>query len=302
MSMKMAMTKAMPARNPWIVRSTVACMFIALISIAILARGRAGVFQSQKDASMSFLSSKNAERCSTGRDPWIPPTVASALLHYATSKIIPQQNTAEIMLSFKVLAARSPCNFLVFGLGYDSTLWNALNYGGRTVFLEEDLNWINEMHKTHPELKAYHVNYPTNLTQADSLLQYYSSDPSCNPKQGLVGSECKLALTNLPEEIYSVEWDVIMIDAPRGYFDAAPGRMTAIFSASVMARNRNKDGVTDVYLHDVDRKVEKMYAEEFLCRENLVNASGRLWHFRIEPTTANRIGFCRKSARSTLQF
>ncbi|KAL8193490.1 hypothetical protein R6Q57_026625 [Mikania cordata] len=50
-----------------------------------------------------------------------------------------------------------------------------------------------------------------------------------------------------------------MIDAPRGYFA----------EAAVMARNRKKSGVTHVFLHDVDRRVEKSYAEEFLCRKYL---------------------------------
>jgi len=92
-----------------------------------------------------------------------------------------------------------------------------------------------------------------------------------------------LALDNLPDEVYEREWDLIMIDAPRGYFPEAPGRMGAIFSAAVMARNRKGSGATHVFLHDVDRKVEKMYAEEFLCRKNLVKAVGRLWHFEIPP-------------------
>ncbi|CAI0627314.1 unnamed protein product [Linum tenue] len=76
-----------------------------------------------------------------------------------------------------------------------------------------------------------------------------------------------------------------MIDAPRGYFAEAPGRMGAIFSAAVMARARKGSGVTHVFLHDVDRKVEKAFAEEFLCRKYLVKGVGRLWHFEIPPAS-----------------
>lgn len=75
----------------------------------------------------------------------------------------------------------------------------------------------------------------------------------------------------------------MMIDAPKGYFAEAPGRMAAIFSAAVMARDRKGSGVTHVFLHDVDRKVEKVFAEEFLCRKYLVKGVGRLWHFQIPP-------------------
>ena len=77
-----------------------------------------------------------------------------------------------------------------------------------------------------------------------------------------------------------------MIDAPKGYFAEAPGRMAAIYSASVMARNRKKSGVTHIFLHDVDRRVEKTFAEEFLCKKHLVTGVGRLWHFEI-PSAAN---------------
>ncbi|MCL7027188.1 hypothetical protein MKW94_025224 [Papaver nudicaule] len=77
-----------------------------------------------------------------------------------------------------------------------------------------------------------------------------------------------------------------MIDAPKGYFAEAPGRMAAIWSAAVMARNRKGPGVTHVFLHDVDRKVEKRFAMEFLCKKYLVKAVGRLWHFEI-PSMAN---------------
>ncbi|MCI20313.1 glucuronoxylan 4-O-methyltransferase 1-like [Trifolium medium] len=69
--------------------------------------------------------------------------------------------------------------------------------------------------------------------------------------------------------------------------------MAAVFSAAVMARNRKGSGVTNVFLHDVDRKVEKVYAEEFLCKKNLVKGAGRLWHFQIPPSNdTNAARFC----------
>jgi uncharacterized protein (TIGR01627 family) len=79
-----------------------------------------------------------------------------------------------------------------------------------------------------------------------------------------------LALDNLPEEVYEREWDLIIIDAPRGYFTEAPGRIRVILLATVMARNRKGFGETHVFLDDGDRTVEKIYAEEFLCSKSLV--------------------------------
>lgn len=106
-------------------------------------------------------------------------------------------------------------------------------------------------------------------------------------------SDCRLILPGLPDEVYDKEWDMIMIDAPRGYFPEAPGRMGAIFTAAIMAKRRVKPGVTQVFLHDVERRVEKLYAKEFLCMGNKVEGVGRLWHFEIPPATNTSHGsFC----------
>jgi hypothetical protein len=61
--------------------------------------------------------------------------------------------------------------------------------------------------------------------------------------------------------------------------------MAAIWTAAAMARARRGEGDTDVFLHDVDRKVEKEYAQEFLCDRFKVEAAGRLWHFSIPPVS-----------------
>ncbi|XP_073021106.1 arabinogalactan O-methyltransferase 1-like [Primulina eburnea] len=218
-----------------------------------------------------------------------------AIRHYATSRVVPQQSFGEITLSFDVLRRTAPCNFLVFGLGHDSLMWASLNPGGTTLFLEEDPKWVQTVLKDAPALRADTVKYRTQLQQADELLRHYQNEPDCSViKSFLRGNEkCRLALNMLSDKVYDTEWDLIMVDAPRGYFAEAPGRMAAIYSAAVMARNRKKSGVTHVFLHDVDRKVEKQYAEKFLCRKYRVNAAGRLWHFEIPPAaTATGGDFC----------
>eukprot|EP01018_Ginkgo_biloba_P010167 Gb_31046 [translate_table: standard] len=222
----------------------------------------------------------------------LPSSVAQALIHYAASNITPQQTPPELNIAAGVMAIKSPCNFLVFGLGYDSLLWSTLNHGGRTIFLEEDKDWIAQVARKHPELKAYHVEYSTMVTQAEDLLKNAHSE-DCSPAQNLEPetSRCILALKNLPAEIYNTKWDAIMIDAPRGYFPEAPGRMTAIYTAAVMARNRRKKGNTDIFVHDVDRSVEDSYSKAFLCEENLVGFEGRLWHFSV-PAKKGLDSFC----------
>ncbi|KAJ6703152.1 hypothetical protein OIU85_029153 [Salix viminalis] len=214
-------------------------------------------------SSFGFCSLASA-KARAAADYEATPIQLQSILHYATSKIVPQQSLAEISVTFDVLKTRSPCNFLVFGLGFDSLMWTSLNPHGTTLFLEEDPQWVQTIVEKAPTLNAHTVQYRTQLQEADSLLK------------------------NVPE------WDLIMIDAPKGYFPEAPGRMAAIFSAVVMARGRKGSGVTHVFLHDVDRRVEKTFAEEFLCRKYLVKAVGRLWHFEIPAANVSQSGgwFC----------
>ncbi|KAK8545883.1 hypothetical protein V6N13_067138 [Hibiscus sabdariffa] len=208
-----------------------------------------------------------------------PPSLANALIHYATTNITPQQTLKEISVSARVLEKKSPCNFLVFGLGRDSLMWTSLNHGGRTVFLEEDKAWIEQIKGEIPSLESYHVEYVTRVNQADGLMERGMKE-ECKVVGDPRFSKCELALKGFPNEIYDVEWDLIMVDAPTGFHDEAPGRMNAIYTAGLMARNRGQ-GETDVFVHDVDRVVEDKFSKAFLCEGYLREQQGRLRHFNI---------------------
>ncbi|GJN27984.1 hypothetical protein PR202_gb16059 [Eleusine coracana subsp. coracana] len=218
--------------------------------------------------------------------------LADAAVSYAVAPTVPQQSRAEIALSLAVLRRRAPLRLLVFGLGRDSALWHALNPGGATVFLEEDPVWYRLVRRQSPFLRAHLVAYRTRLDHADRLLDSYRAHHSCLPDDSSDGTltvrgnaACPLALHDLPPEVYETEWDMVMVDAPKGYFAAAPGRMAAIWTVAAMAHGRHGEGDTDVFLHDVDRRVEKAFAEEFLCKRFHVGAVGRLWHFQIPPVS-----------------
>ncbi|KAK7258998.1 hypothetical protein RIF29_24592 [Crotalaria pallida] len=220
-----------------------------------------------------------------------PPSLTNALIHYVTTNITPQQTLHEISISSRVLQKKSPCNFLVFGLGHDSLMWTALNYGGRTVFLEEDKSWINQIQQKIPSLEAYHVVYDTKVHQADELMKI-GMEEDCKMVTDPRFSKCQLSHKGFPSEIYDIEWDVIMVDAPTGYFDGAPGRMSAIYTAGLIARNK-ENGETDVFVHDVDRNVEDKFSKAFLCEGYLREQEGRIRHFTI-PSHRARLGrpFC----------
>lgn len=228
----------------------------------------------------------------------IPKDVIGALLHYAVSSTSPQMSQEEIGLIANVVLQKSPCNILVFGLGHESFLLRILNFAGRTVFLDESENWVNRFEEKHPQMEAYEVQYTTKVSESKELLALAKEQrgADCGPVQNLLFSDCKLAINDLPNNIYEVGWDVIFIDGPRGYFPGAPGRMSAIFTAAVLARSKREHKVTDIFVHDSNREVEKAYSSEFLCKENLVSTVGMLAHYRIRTMDKDSMEFCTVNA------
>lgn len=187
---------------------------------------------------------------------------------YATIKLMRKYNELlltiqELQAIINAVRAKPACNFLVFGLGNDSRFWAQLNRTGQTVFLEDDQAWFANITKKNPHLTAHRIDYHSRLSQADELL----------------GSPAVFDLA-LPPFVRKIQWDVILVDAPLGWGESAPGRMKSIAAASRLVRN---DG--DVFVHDCDRPVEKNFSEKYLRRENLVAEVGRLRHFRMEKRT-----------------
>ncbi|XP_019243141.1 PREDICTED: glucuronoxylan 4-O-methyltransferase 1-like [Nicotiana attenuata] len=221
----------------------------------------------------------------------IPSSVAKSLIHYATSNTTPQQKLDEISITSNILDKKSPCNFLVFGLGHDSLMWHTLNFGGRTIFLDEDIIWIEKIKKKFPMLESYHVTYDSKVKEANVLMEA-GKKPDCTTIVDPRYSKCQLALKGLPNEIYDIKWDLIMVDAPTGFHKNAPGRMTAIYTAGMMARNK-ENGETHVFVHDVHRNIEDKFSRQFLCDGYMKEQVGKLRHFTI-PSHKNNLNmpFC----------
>lgn len=238
------------------------------------------VHETDEDKPSPSSSPSSSSSCPSQTCNKIPPSLANALVHYATSNVTPQQTLNEISVSLRVLEKKSPCNFLVFGLGHDSLMWTALNHGGRTVFLEEDKSWIEQIQSQLPNLESHHVVYDTRITQADELMEVGRSNEECKRVTDPRFSKCQLSLKGLPEEVLEIDWDVIMVDAPTGWHEGAPGRMSAIYTAGLIARNK-QHGDTDVFVHDVDRQVEDQFSKAFLCEGYLVEQQGRIRHFNV---------------------
>ncbi|XP_020207748.1 protein IRX15-LIKE [Cajanus cajan] len=247
--------------------------------------------------------SSTASVASSAPSSSLPPSVAKALLHYAaasnaTAKPMSPAETAAV--SAAVLLSPRP-NFLIFGLTHESLLWAALNHRGRTVFLDENEYAISKFESSNPGVEAYDVQFTTKVSEYPKLLAQARAQAQgdCRPVQNLLFSECRLAINDLPNHLYQVPWDVILVDGPRGYSPAAPGRMAAIFTAAVLARSK-KAGETHVFVHDVEREVEMVFSDEFLCRENLVDSVDSLAHFVVASQARHRkkAVFC-KNPRSS---
>ena len=150
--------------------------------------------------------------------------------------------------------SRPGCSLLVFGCGNDSVFWEKINRNGTTAFLEDDPEWLELARSRLTTGQAYPVRYGTRLSEWQSLLD----------------SPEKLEL-ELPAEISSRRWDVVLVDGPAGYTDDSPGRMKSIYAASRLVAPGGC-----VFVHDCDRPAERHYAARYLENRRLfVEARGR---------------------------
>jgi len=166
---------------------------------------------------------------------------------------------------------RAPCNVLVFGVGNDSAMWREINTGGLTTFIENDNEWIEKITNNSPDIDIVKCSYTTKLLEADSLLQQHKNGE-------------RVLLLELPERVRRIAWDIIVIDAPFGGTIEAPGRMQSIFEAYQLSQH---GGTVDIFIHDINRPVEKMYADYFFGVATIQAQFSRLRHVRISSTSNN---------------
>jgi glucuronoxylan 4-O-methyltransferase len=107
--------------------------------------------------------------------------------------------------------------------------------------LEGEGKWIDLTKKAVPSIEAKHIRFPTRVS--DSLPAREAYVESFPP----------------PPEMYSAEWDIILIDAPAGFDSDSPGRSLPIYWASKVSKP-----TTHIFVDDASRSVERAYAQMFL--------------------------------------
>jgi uncharacterized protein (TIGR01627 family) len=173
-----------------------------------------------------------------------------------------QLNLNELTMVEAALKTRSNnATFLVFGLGRDSKLWQAVNKSGLTVFLEDDRRWYEAVTTRHRSLRAHLVSYST---RRDEFALEAAWDAA------------KRRALELPDEVRRQRWDVVLVDGPAGDVGSAPGRLQSICAARQLAAFGG-----DVFIHDVDRDLERGCCDLFFADAELVGAVGRMRHYRV---------------------
>ncbi|XP_073047410.1 protein IRX15-LIKE-like [Primulina eburnea] len=272
-----------PSHRTWLVIFILLFLFFAFIIITT------------KDAVVADRTTGNAAAESKGQ---LPRSIFDTLLQYASDNVTVSGRLSSTELKSVASVLRTcttPCNFLVFGITHETLLWNSLNQNGRTVFIDESSYHVSKLEEKHPGIEVYDVQFTTKVRELRDLMEHYKlqARSECRPVQNLLFSECRLALNDLPNHIYDVAWDVILIDGPRGYFSEAPGRMAAIFTAGVLARSKKgSSAATHVFVHEIDREAERVCSEEFLCAENLSEKKDLLAHFVVGRMEATGFNFC----------
>ncbi len=117
-----------------------------------------------------------------------------------------------------------------------------MNSTGRTVFIEDNCGWLNEVTYNYPYLTAFHVTFDTKLSEWREFLDVKHR-----------------RMPRLPETLIKEHWDIVLVDGPAGNKDPAPGRMQSILAASELTANGGH-----CFVHDCNREIEAALTDALL--------------------------------------
>jgi hypothetical protein len=159
-----------------------------------------------------------------------------------------QISPSQIEVIASTVLARGPdCRLLVFGVGHDTPVWQRLNLGGTTLFVESSIAFIADAVRRTPGADVLQFDFGPHSTVFGSM--------------GLTLAE--IDAVPLPGRLAERKWDVILVDGPAGYHMTDPGRAIPIRWASRLMTRR-----THVFVDDYNRPVERHFADLLIRFDN----------------------------------
>lgn len=222
------------------------------------------------------------------QDVEISDTELTNLVHKVKACAGDYGMTEEEYLHFmKYVRDHAPQKLLVWGLGADSLVLDLLNYGGETLFLEPDFQWIKALQQTQPGRALHVVNFNETLlnTTVTTYQEFLVSPHRADAVGPLQGQPC---------------WDTVLVDSPIGSLSnpgTSTGRAVPIYTAFVdMERCKAegkyaKNAEASVFVHDSDRPLEDSVAKAFFTLEKLQHEVGpkKLRQFCLTCSTTGSI-------------
>lgn len=148
----------------------------------------------------------------------------------------------------------APQRLLIWGLGYDSVIYNRLNQGGTTMFLEPDANWIQALAQTSEGKKLNVVPFDASrLNSTAATFPSFLQEPH------------RAELAELKDQC----WETTLVDSPLGWSNELPGRAVPIFTAVTDAQKCQQSGAyhnkkeVSVWVHDCLRSLEDTVSKKF---------------------------------------
>lgn len=157
-----------------------------------------------------------------------------------------------------VINKRSPCNVLIYGLSNDSELYMKMNAGGNNIFIETDMEWIKKASKKIPTENIIHHVFQTSVKKS-------------------LENKCTSSYI-LSNYLNLYDWSVIIVDGPKGWRNDMMGREIPIRESSSILKKINS-GI-DVFVHDVDRPLEKMACDKYFPNTASKSSYDRTFHFK----------------------
>lgn len=162
-----------------------------------------------------------------------------------------QLNPEELSAIVRVAVAAK--SFLVFGMGYDSRLWEQCCR--HVVLVEDDPVWLNAIKLTlPPSARILRTSYQTTVENWAAEIAQVPEFQDYDYLSTAYG-----------------RFEAVLVDGPKGYKPEHPGRLQSISCGAMLCSKH-------LFIHDIDRPLEQAALKRFCNGFRLAGIIGRLAH------------------------